>query len=130
VPDFCALWRAFNAAAGDRWRGLAVALLVHRTVRCTPDSPVNYSGALSRGWRVPEPLFLGAPDTVQCTPDSPVNYSGAPLDFPEGDEFELESFGAPDTVRCTPDSPVFQTRGAFGWPFALLLNPILGLFIG
>jgi hypothetical protein len=69
------------------------------------------------------PLFLGAPDTVRCTPDSPVNYSGAPLDFPEGDEFELESSGA-------PDSPVRQTRGAFGCPFALLLNPILGLFIG
>ena len=32
-------------------------------------------------------------------PDSPVNYSGAPLDFPEGDEFDLESSGAPDTVR-------------------------------
>jgi hypothetical protein len=52
-----------------------------------------------------------------------VNYSGAPLDFPEGDEFELESSGA-------PDSPVRQTRGAFGCPFALLSNPILGLFIG
>jgi hypothetical protein len=46
-----------------------------------------------------------------------------PLEFPEGDEFELESSG-------TPDSPVRQTRGAFGYPFALLLNPILGLFIG
>jgi hypothetical protein len=79
--------------------------------------------------RIPEageflrPLFLGAPDTVRCTPDSSVNYSGAPLDFPEGDEFELESSSA-------PDSPVRQTRGAFGCPFALLLNPILGLFIG
>jgi hypothetical protein len=52
-----------------------------------------------------------------------VNYSGASLDFPEGDEFDLESSGA-------PDSPVRQTRGAFGCPFALLLNPILGLFIG
>jgi hypothetical protein len=52
-----------------------------------------------------------------------VNYSGAPLEIPEGDEFELESSGA-------PDSPVLQTRGAFGYPFALLLNPILGLFIG
>jgi hypothetical protein len=29
-----------------------------------------------------------------------------------------------------PDSPVCQTRGAFGWPFALLLNPTLGHFIG
>jgi hypothetical protein len=28
-----------------------------------------------------------------------VNYSGTPLDFPEGDEFELESSGAPNTVR-------------------------------
>jgi hypothetical protein len=53
----------------------------------------------SRSWRVPEPLFLGAPDTVRCTPDNPVNYSGAPLEFPEGDEFDLESSGAPDTVR-------------------------------
>jgi hypothetical protein len=84
---------------------------------------VNYSGANSRGWRVPEPLFLRAPDTVRCTPDSPVNYSGAPLDFPEGDEFDLESSGA-------PDSPVRQTRGAFGYPLLSLLNPILGIFIG
>jgi hypothetical protein len=84
---------------------------------------VNYSGAISRSWRVPEPLFPGAPDTIQCTPDSPVNYSGAPLDFPEGDEFDLESSGA-------PDSPVRQTRGAFGYPLLSLLNPILGLFIG
>jgi hypothetical protein len=87
---------------------------------------VNYSGAavaVSRSWQVPEAPFLGAPDTVRCTPDSPVNYSGAPLEFPEGDEFDLESSGA-------PDSPVRQTRGAFGYPFALLLNPILDFFIG
>jgi hypothetical protein len=94
---------------------------------------VNYSGAaaaFSRGWRVPEALFLGAPDTVRCTPDSPVNYSGVPLEIPEGGEFKLESSGAPDTVRCTPDSPVPQTRGAFGCPFAPLLNPIFDLFSG
>ena len=93
--------RRIQCAAGSRWC---------RSIRCfdvTPDSPVNYSGLAvvnSRSWRVPEPLFLGAPDTVRCTPDSLVNYSEAPLDFPEGDEFELESSGAPDTVRCTPDS--------------------------
>ena len=52
-----------------------------------------------------------------------------PLDFPEGDEFELESSGAPDMSGGTPDSPVRQTRGAFGCPFALLLNPILGLLL-
>jgi hypothetical protein len=77
---------------------------------------VNYSGAISRSWRVPETLFLGAPD-------SPVNYSGAHLDFPEGEEFSVKSPGA-------PDSPVRQTRAHFGYPFAPLLNPFLGLFIG
>jgi hypothetical protein len=41
-----------------------------------------------------------------------------------------ESSGAPDMSGGTPDSPVRQTRGAFGCPFALWLNPILGLFIG
>jgi hypothetical protein len=84
---------------------------------------VNYSGANSRSWRVPEAPFLGAPDTVRCTPDSPVNYSEAPLDFPEGEEFSVKSPGA-------PNSPVCQTRAAFGYPLLSLLNPILGLFIG
>jgi hypothetical protein len=96
VPDFCARWRAFNALQVAVGAEISVAPLSHRTC------PVNYSGlavANSRSWRVPEAPFLGAPDTVRCTPDSPVNYSGAPLDFPEGDEFDLESSGAPDTVR-------------------------------
>jgi hypothetical protein len=84
---------------------------------------VNYSGANSQGWRVPEVLFLGETDTVRCTPDSPVNYSGAPLDFSEGEEFSAKSLGA-------PDSPVRQTRAHFGYPLLSLLNPILGLFIG
>jgi hypothetical protein len=52
-----------------------------------------------------------------------VNYSEAPLDFPEGEEFGLESTGA-------PDSPVRQTRATFGYPLLSLLNPIFGLFIG
>jgi hypothetical protein len=49
--------RALNAPQVAVGAGIAVAPLVHRTVRCTPDSPVNYSGAAevkSRGWRVPE----------------------------------------------------------------------------
>ena len=37
VSATCALWRAFNAVAGSRWREVAVAPLLHRTVRCTPD---------------------------------------------------------------------------------------------
>jgi hypothetical protein len=54
VPDFYARWRAFNALQVAVGAEVAVALLVHRTVRCTPDSPMNYSGAIFRGWRVPE----------------------------------------------------------------------------
>jgi hypothetical protein len=49
--------RALNAAQVAVGAEIAVALLLHRTVRCTPDSPVNYSGAAEvkiRGWRVPE----------------------------------------------------------------------------
>jgi hypothetical protein len=38
--------------------------------------------------------------------------------------------GAPDMSGGTPDSPVRHTRGAFGCPFAPLLNLKLGLFIG
>jgi hypothetical protein len=30
----------------DRWAKLTIAPLAHRTVRCTPDSPVNFSGVL------------------------------------------------------------------------------------
>jgi hypothetical protein len=60
-----------------------------------------------------------------------------PLEIPEDGEFALESSGTPDSPVVhrtlsggTPDSPVRQTRAAFGWPFALLMNPTLDLFIG
>jgi hypothetical protein len=114
-------WRALNAPAGDRWREVAVAPLAHRTVRCTLDSLVNYSGANSRSWRVPEPLFPGASDTVRCTPDSPVNYSGAPLDFPKGEEFSVKSPGASDTVRWH--------TGQSGAPDQRCLRLSLALFV-
>jgi hypothetical protein len=59
--------------AADRWLR---ASLAHRTVRCTPDSPVNFShGALGEFPRAksssPGPAW--APDTVRCTPDSLVH---------------------------------------------------------
>jgi hypothetical protein len=75
----------------------------------------------SRGGRVPELRPVGAPDTVRCTPDSPVNYSAPALDFPEGDELELESSGA-------PDSPVRQTRGAFGSSYSSQIGTQLWSF--
>jgi hypothetical protein len=57
----------------DRWPGRP---LVHRTVRCTPDSPMNYSrtplnSSRERSVRLSQP---GAPDTVRCT----TGQSGAP----------------------------------------------------
>jgi hypothetical protein len=57
----------------DRWPGRPLA---HRTVRCTPDSPVNYSRTSSVNARE-RPLrsnHPGAPDTVRCT----TGQSGAP----------------------------------------------------
>jgi hypothetical protein len=100
--------RAFNALQVAVGADIAVAPLLHRTVRCTPDSPVNYSRAAqvnSRGWRVPEAILPWSTGHVRCTPDSPVNYSRVPLEIPEGGEFEFESSGAPDTVRwCTGQS--------------------------
>jgi hypothetical protein len=64
----------------DRCAQIAVALLVHWTVR----------------WRTGQ--SGGAPD-------SPVNYSGAAPGKPEAEEFELIHPGAPDTVRwCTGQS--------------------------
>jgi hypothetical protein len=56
-PLLCLMPRVLFTVRVDRWREVAVALLTHRTVRCTPDSPVNFSGAVfvkSRGCRVPE----------------------------------------------------------------------------
>jgi hypothetical protein len=85
---------------------------------------VNYSGANSRSWRVPDALFLGAPDTVRCTPDSPVNYSGAALDFPEGEEFSVKSPGAPDTVRWHTGQSGVPDQGCLRLSLALFAEPI------
>jgi hypothetical protein len=50
-----------------------------------------------------------------------VNYREAPLDFPEGGEFDLESSGAPDTVRWHP--------GQSGAPDQRCLRLSLALFV-
>jgi hypothetical protein len=73
--------RAFNASQVAVGAEIAVAPPLHRTVRCTPDSPVNFSGAAevkTRGWRVSEDALSWSTGHVRCTPDSPVNYSGVP----------------------------------------------------
>jgi hypothetical protein len=66
--------------AADRWLARPLG---HRTVRCTPDSPVNYSRtplitSREQQVRLSQP---GAPDTVRCTTDTvrcTTGQSGAP----------------------------------------------------
>jgi hypothetical protein len=68
---------SFGSLAQPRvMRGLRGRLLAHRTVQCTPDSPVNFSRTPStksreRSFHHSQP---GAPDTVWCT----TGQSGAP----------------------------------------------------
>jgi hypothetical protein len=67
----------FNAPQVAVGAEIAVAPELHRTVWCTPDSPVNYSGqavGVSRSWRVPEaappwrtghcPVYTGQSDEL------------------------------------------------------------------
>jgi hypothetical protein len=129
----CARRRAFNVLQSTVAREVAVAPLSHRTVRCAPDSPVNFSGADSRSWRVQSRSPLGHRTLSGGAPDSPVNYSGAPLRISEGVEFGLVFPGAPDIVRwCTGHCPVahWTVRCARPGctsvvPCSLCLNPFL-----
>jgi hypothetical protein len=64
ILSFCRV--AHRTCVPRRSRGRPLA---HRTVRCTPDSPVNYSrtspvNSRERPVRSSQP---GAPDTVRCT---------------------------------------------------------------
>ena len=64
-------------------REVAVAPLAHRTLSgASLDSPVNYSGAEIRSWRVQSRSSLEH-RLSGGTPDSPVNYSEAPLKIPK-----------------------------------------------
>jgi hypothetical protein len=73
-PSVCWLGHVSRTdSAADRWPGRPLA---HRTVRCTPDSLVNFSHTSSANSRE-RPLRSrqpGAPNTVRCT----TGQSGAP----------------------------------------------------
>jgi hypothetical protein len=79
----------------------------HRTVRCTPDSPVPPSNRwlchASRADYAADrwPGRLLAHRTVRCTPDSPVNFSRSPPTKSREQPVDSRQPGAPDTVRCT-----------------------------
>jgi hypothetical protein len=90
---------------------------------------VNYSEADSRSWRVQSRSPLEHRTLSGGPPDSSVNYSEAPLIFPEGEEFSLESPGAPDTVRWHTGQSGAPDQGAFGCPFALLIEPFFLVFL-
>jgi hypothetical protein len=124
VPEWARLTsaraaRVFIAQQVSVGAETTVASESHRTVRCTPDSPVNYSGLavgvfpkLASSWGRP-PLahrtLSGVHRTVRWI------IAESPLEIPEGGEFALESSGAPDTVRwCTGHCPV--CTGQFGAP--------------
>jgi hypothetical protein len=119
--------RALNAAQVAVGAEIAVAPLLHRTVRWIIAERLKWKPEAGEFLRR---LSLGAPDTVRCTPDSPVNYSGVALEIPEGGEFELESSGAPDTVRWHTGQSGAPYQRCLRFAHALLLNPTLGLFIG
>jgi hypothetical protein len=115
---------AFNALQSTVGAVVAVAPLAHRTVWCAPDSPVNYSGADSRSWRVQSCSPLGHRTLSGGAPDSPVNYSGAPLKIPEGEELGVEFPGTPDspvahqTVRCARQGTLRLSLALFVEPFS------------
>jgi hypothetical protein len=97
-----------------------------RSSRCSagsPDSPVNYSGADSRSWRVQSrsPLEHRTLSGVHRT--CPVNYSEAPLKIPEGAKFGLESPGAPDTVRWHTGQSGAPDQGCLRLSLALFVEP-------
>jgi hypothetical protein len=97
---------------------------VHRTC------PVNYSGAVSRSWRVQSRSPLGHRTLSGVHRTCPVNYSEAPLKIPEGAKFGLESPGAPDTVRwCTGQSGA-PDQGCLRLSLALFVEPNSWSFIG
>ena len=89
----------------------------------SPDSPVNFSGADSRSWRVQSRSPLGHRTLSGGAPDSPVNYSEAPLRIPEGVEFSLKSPGAPDTVRWHTGQSGAPDQGCLRLSLALFVEP-------
>jgi hypothetical protein len=93
-------------SADDRWREVAVALLIHRTVRCiTGHCPVLHRTVR---WIIAESL----------------------PEFPKVSSSELESLVHRTLSGGTPDSPVRQTRAHFGWLNSLVFESFFGPFIG
>ena len=87
--------------AADRWPG---RLLAHRTVRCTPDSPVNYSrtspvNSRERQLRSNQPgahrTLSGAPPDSPVLPDSAKSWLFEPRHF----QLDFSCFQHLDTIH-------------------------------
>jgi hypothetical protein len=65
TSDFYTI-HCYSVSAVDCWAKLTVAPLAHRIVRCTPDSPVNYSGHRTvSGAPLDAPILVFAPNFVE-----------------------------------------------------------------
>jgi hypothetical protein len=91
----------------------------HRTVRCTPDSPVppsdRWPGHASRADCAVDRWLTGQSG---APPDSPVIYSRTPLFCSRERPVDQRQPGAPDTVRCTQTE---QSLGCSSQVFSIYL---------
>jgi hypothetical protein len=114
------------SGAPDRWRFGAVG--APNTVRCTPDSPVNFSRMLltwfPRAATSPQPTHR---TLSSAPPDSPVIYSRTPPSRPESSLFTRASLAHRTLSDAPPDSPVHLDRAAF-WlytaNFSIIVSPV------
>jgi hypothetical protein len=83
---------------------------------------MNFSEADSRNRQVQSRSPLGHRTLSGGALDSPVNYSEAPLRFPEGEEFSLESPGALDTVRWHTGQSGAPDQGSLRLSLALFVS--------
>jgi hypothetical protein len=120
----------------DRCRPLEIwEPMAHRTVRCTPDSPVppsdRWLGHVSRVDRAAD-RWPGRPlahRTVRCTPDSPVNYSRTPSANSRERPLRPRQPGAPDTVRCTTGQSGAPDRNSLLAVHSQLFSSFFFLFL-
>jgi hypothetical protein len=110
--------------------GNPVCSMAHRTVRCTPDSPVPHATSSLPLDSTVEASDLRARLGVRCTPDNNCSLSGVPVwarltsacaaraFIAQQVSVGAEMTVAPEshrTVRCTPDSPVNYSGRAVGF---------------
>jgi hypothetical protein len=121
VPDLLPFLAKTTVAPSDR--------LAHRTVRCTPDSPVRPL-TVGSGHALPADYaadrWLGRlrlTGQFGAPPDSPVNFiHDSPIDSREMAIHRRVSLGHRTLSGAPPDSPVCQASAGFGYTKPYLLQ--------